>query len=114
MSTEQKDLEENALASRLSRTWDRFKQGKLISYRMMALIIIAVTAIGLTWYILRERAREASRVWFELESANTLTSLEEYSKSHPNTQAGKVAPLHIARPRHGPHGIEALAARDPA
>jgi hypothetical protein len=113
MSTEQKDLEENALASRLTRTWDRFKQGKLISYRMMALLIIAITAIGLTWYILRERAREASKVWIELESATTITSLEEYSSGHPNTKAGKVAKLHIARTWLGPEGIDSLGARDP-
>lgn len=113
MSTEQKDLEENALASRLTRTWERFKQGKLISYRMMAFLIIAVTAIGLTWYILRERAREASRIWYELESLNTVSSLEEFSKEHPNTKAGKVARLQVARRWLGPEGIDMLGANDP-
>jgi hypothetical protein len=113
MSTEQKDLEENALASRLSRTWEKFKQGRLISYRMMALLIIAVAAIGLTWYILRERAKEASRVWFELESVNTLSSLEEFSTAHPNTKAARIARMNVARIKLGPDGIEALAARDP-
>ena len=113
MSTEQKDLEQNALASRLSRNWEKFKQGQLISYRMMAFLIIAVTAIGLTWYILRERAREASRVWYELEGVNTVSALEEFSKNHSNSKAGKVARLHWARTLLGPEGIEALAARDP-
>lgn len=113
MSTEQKDLEENALASRLSRGWDKFKQGKLISYRMMALILVAVTAIGLTWYILRERTKQASKLWFQLESVSTLSSLEEFAKEHPNTKAGRVARLHVARTLLGPDGIELLAARDP-
>lgn len=112
MSTEQKDLEDNALANRLTRTWGRFKSGQLISYRMMALLIIAVTGIGLTWYILRERSKEASRVWVELESATTVTLLEEFSGGHPNGTAGKIAKLHIARTLLGPEGIEALAARD--
>src|SRR5262245_31522942 len=113
MSTEQKDLEENALASRLTRTWEKFKQGKLISYRMMAFLIIAVTAIGLTWYILRERAREASRVWYELESLNTVSALDEFIKEHPNTKAGKVARLQVARRWLGPDGIDMLGVRDP-
>lgn len=113
MSTEQKDLEQNALASRITSTWDRFKQGKLISYRMMALLIIAVTAIGLTWYILRERAKTSSRVWVELESATTVTLLEEYEKGHADNKAGKIARLHIARTLLGPEGIGSLGSRDP-
>ena len=77
MNTEQKDLESNALAARLSRTWERFKQGKLISYPMMAVLLLVVTGLGLWWWIARERVKEASKTWVELEGANTVSALED-------------------------------------
>ena len=84
MSTEQKHehkerLETNALGERLVRGWDQFKQGKLISYRMMAVILLVATAIGLTIYIWIGKISERSRLWMELDNANSLTSLEEFA-----------------------------------
>ena len=113
MSTEQKDLESNALAARLGRGWEKFKQGKLISYPMMAVLLLVVTGLGLWWWIARERVKEASKTWVELEGANTVSALEEYAKSHPNSKAGRVARLDEARYRLGPEGIDLLASRDP-
>ena len=91
MSTEQKDLESNALAARLSRGWEKFKQGKLISYPMMAVLLLLVAGLGLWWWISHERVKAASKVWLELEGANTVSALEEYSKTHANSKAGRVA-----------------------
>ena len=60
MSTEQKDLEQNALASGLTRAWANFKQGKLISYKVMALLLIVAAALFLWWYIAAERKKAES------------------------------------------------------
>jgi hypothetical protein len=113
MSTEQKDLEQNALAARLSRGWERFKQGKLISYPMMAVLLVAVTGLGLYFWISSERKKAASALWTEMESLTTVSALEEFADKHADKPVARIARLHIARTLLGPEGIEALAARVP-
>jgi hypothetical protein len=95
MSTEQKD--QNALAARLSGFWDNFRQGKIISYKWMAILLIAVSAIGVTWYIISERRSAASLRWMEEAEANTRDTQEEISKKYPGTIQDKLARLQIAR-----------------
>ncbi|MDB5313453.1 MAG: hypothetical protein JWO38_7655 [Gemmataceae bacterium] len=113
MSTEHKnELETNALADRLGRGWEQFKQGKLISYRVMALILLLGTAIGVYFYIRAEQVTAASKAWIELEGANSVSSLEAFPKDHPNTSAAKVAQLQLARYLLGPDGIEKLTSRE--
>lgn len=102
-------IETNALGKTLITGWDKFKAGQLISYRWMGIILIAITAIGLTWYILSERAAEGSRRWVELESANSRTALEKFAEQNPDTLVGQVAQLDLARVLLGPDGIERLA-----
>jgi hypothetical protein len=113
MSTEQKDLEQNALASRLSRGWEKFKQGKLISYPMMAVLLVVVTGIGLYFWISSERKKAASALWTEMESLTTVTALEEFAERNADKPVARVARLHAARTLAGPEGIELLAARVP-
>lgn len=110
----QKDLEQNALAAKLTTGWDKFKKGQLVSYRVMAISLIAVTAIGLFFYIRSGKRSEASAQWAELEGANSLDLLDEYAKKRPNTASGNVAQLHAARYKLGNVGIEALGTRDAA
>lgn len=123
MSTEQQQqphqhkkehLETNALGERLARSWDQFKQGKLIGYRWMAVILLVGTAIGLTIYILAERKKVRSQEWLDLEGASSLTALEDFAKNHPNTTPGKMADLARARVLLGPDGISKLVAKDEA
>jgi hypothetical protein len=95
MSTEQKD--QNALAARLSGFWDNFRQGKIISYKWMAILLIAVSAIGVTWYIISERRAGASLRWMDEAEANTREAQEDISKKYPGTIQDKLARLQIAR-----------------
>jgi hypothetical protein len=109
MSTEhKKDAETTVLAEKLTTGWEQFKQGKLIGYKWMALILLAVTAIGLFLYIRTGQVAETSKVWVELDGASTIPALEEFAKKNPNTTAAKVADLHVARYQLGPDGIEKL------
>ena len=110
----QKELEKNVLAERLTTGWDKFKKGKLVSYRVMALSLIAVTAIGLFFYIRSGKRADVSSQWTELESANTLDTLDEFAKKHPNTTTGNVALLHAARYKLARVGIDELTTRDAA
>lgn len=115
MSTEQqKDLETNTLADWLGRTWTRFKQGKLISYPVMALLLILAAGVGLWLYIRSERAATASQAWISLEGATTDKALEEVAARFPDSTAARVAELHRARNLLGPEGIDRLVTGDPA
>lgn len=116
MSTEQHDkserLETNALADWLGRTWTRFKQGKLVSYPVMALVLLAVAGVALFAYIWSERAAVASQAWVALEGATTDKALEEVAARYPDSTAARVADLIRARNLLGPEGIDRLATRD--
>ena len=110
MSTEQKnDPETSLLAEKLTTGWAQFKQGKLIGYRWMALILLTVTGIGLYLYIRAERAIGESKTWYDLEGRNTLSSLKDFAKDNPNSMSGKVAEFHIARVLLGPDGITKIS-----
>jgi hypothetical protein len=108
-------LQTNALGESLIGGWQKFKAGQLISYKWMGIILIAITAIGLTTYILLEKASERSKLWVELEAANSRTALEKFAEENPNTVAGNIAQLNLARYLVGPDGMDKLpTARDEA
>src|SRR4051794_2831976 len=104
--SEQKELEQNALASRLGRIWTNFKQGKLISYKVMAILLLVVAGVGLWWYIAAERKKAASRLWMDFDEAYTVEKLEELAKKDPQAVTARLAQLAIARSQLGPEGIE--------
>jgi hypothetical protein len=107
--------ETTALGTTLISNWGKFKQGKLISYKMMGIILVAGTAIGLLIYIWAEKRSLSSKYWMELEGANSLASLEDFSKAHGDSTVGRVAELDRARVLLGPEGIDKLPqARDEA
>jgi hypothetical protein len=105
--------EPNALARALTGGWEKFKQGKLLSYPMMALILLIVTGIGLTWWIVRERRGAESARWTKFDGLSSISSLEEFVKENPDTKQAKLANLEIARAQLGQEGIEKLNALDP-
>lgn len=102
--------EPNALASSLTGGWDKFKQGKLISYPLMALILVVVAGIGVTVYITRANRKAESAKWVELTSLNSVKGLEEFATNNPGTVQGRLAALDVARVQLGPEGIELFAA----
>jgi hypothetical protein len=108
-------LETNALGERLVRGWGQFKQGQLISYRAMAVILLVVAAVGVGIYIWAEKAKTRSLAWLDLEGVNSDTGLKEFADAHPGTTVARVAELHRARHLLGPEGIDKLpTARDEA
>jgi hypothetical protein len=108
MSTEQKDLDQNALAARLNRFWGDFKRGRVVSYKLMGFLLLVVGIAGATWYIVHERRKAASTLWLSLEEATTDTALQVIIDNNPNTVQGRIARLELARNDLGEAGIEQL------
>jgi hypothetical protein len=106
MSTEQKDTEQNALAARLGRAWTNFKQGKLISYKMMAILLILVAGLGTWWYISSASKTATSQRWVDMESANTPGELEALIKREgADAVTARIAELQLARLHLGRTGL---------
>ncbi|VTR95478.1 unnamed protein product [Gemmata massiliana] len=104
--------EPNALAETLTGGWEKFKQGQLVSYRVMALTLVIVAAIGVTYYILVSNKKVESSKWVEWDSLASTASMEEYAKKNPNTTQARLATLEVARTQLGADGIERLSAQD--
>ena len=107
MSTEQKDTEQNALAARLGRVWTNFKQGKLISYKVMAILLIVVAVLGTWWYISSASKTAGSQRWVDMDAANTLGELEALVKREQGSNAvtAQIAELQLARSHLGRGGL---------
>ena len=106
MSTEQKPATEpkaepNALAATISASWEQFKQGKLLSYPMMAVVLLLIAGIGITVYIVGEKRKAESAKWTDLDSrySYSIKSLEEFAEKPENAGGiqAKLATLEIAR-----------------
>jgi hypothetical protein len=122
MSTEQKPAtptppapqpkpEPNALAGGLSDAWDKFRSGQLLSYPMMAVLLLVVAGVGGGWWFLHERGKATSARWTGLETKSSVADLEEYAKANPNTIQARLANLEIARIHLGPEGIDRMFVR---
>lgn len=105
--------EPNALAQALTGGWEKFKQGQLISYPLMALVLLLVTGVGVTWWIVREKRAADSAKWVELDATTGTAALEEFAKKYPDTRQARIANLEIARAQLGPDGIDKLTAANP-
>ncbi len=105
--------EPNALATTLTGGWEQFKQGQLISYKLMALILLVVAGIGTWVYISRSNQKTDSARWTEWDSLASVSSAEEFAKKNPNTSQARLAMLDVARTQLGPDGIDRFAAPDP-
>lgn len=110
MSAEQKDIEQNALATKLTGAWTDFKQGKLLSYKLMGVLLLVVVGLALWWYIANERRKVASAKWVKFDEANSVSQLEEIAKEDPKLTVGRVAELAVARSLLGAEGIDQLVA----
>lgn len=95
------------VAERLGSVWNDFKSGKLVSYRLMAILLVLIAAGGLGAYLWTEGRTADSAKWMTLEDANTMEKLDEIIKNSPDTPYGRAARLHRARVKNGPQGIEA-------
>lgn len=105
--------EPNALASALAGSWEQLKQGQLIGYRLMAVVLLVAAGIGTALYISSSNRKVASAKWTELESLASVPALTEYVEKNPNTPQARIASLDLARAQLGPDGIDRFAAPDP-
>ena len=112
MGTESKDAEQNALAARLGRVWTNFKEGKLISYKMMAFLLIVVAVLGTWIYISSESRQATSQMGLEFDAANTATKLEEFIKQQQerdkDSLLARYAQLQLACANLGRQGLSQL------
>jgi len=115
MSQEPRSVDSADTWERLSDLWQRFTQGKIISYRWMAAIVILLTVAVVTWYILSERRAANSARWLELAQASSLESLKRLTEDnrYATTTPGKVARLQWARSLLGDQGLELLQLSQP-
>ena len=102
----------NAAAVRLNAFWLNFKQGKVIGYKMMGLLLILIVTAGCIIYILHEKSKAESALWRDFLQTDSETDAQELSKKNPNTIQDRLARLQIARYQLGPAGIEQLAASE--
>lgn len=105
------ELERNELAAGVQTLVEKAKSGKLISPRVLGIVVVAVLVLGLWWYLASSGQSAASQQWKELDRVTTRTELEEYAKTHANTPAGQIARLQLARIKMGPDGLGKLNQR---
>lgn len=114
MSTEsQSPTETTTPGAAFKAGWTRFKRGEILSYRAMALLLIAVSGLVVVWFMWLQSGVVDSKIWLELESASTQEELENIAKTHSDKMAGKLAEMHIARYQLGPEGIDQLVTGEP-
>lgn len=103
----------NAVAVRINQFWTNFKQGKIISYKLMGLILLLLVVTGTIIYISYETVHANSALWRAFVEADSLASAEELSKNNPNSLPDRLARLQVARYQLGVAGIEQLGATRP-
>lgn len=97
----------------IKATWQRFKRGELVSYRVMAVILVLLAGLGIFWYMSIQGNVAGSKQWLDLELAATPEDLEKVITDYPNTMPAKLAEFHLARIRLAPEGIDRLVTGDP-
>lgn len=102
-------VQPNPLGEKLSSVWHDFAGGKIISYKVMAGILIVAAIIGVYLYITTTGRTADSAKWVALEKAGTVKDLEDLSKNYPNSTVARIARLHLARLKLGQSGIDALS-----
>lgn len=108
LNQQEAKTEPNALAAAIGGAWDRFKQGKLLSYSTMALLLVFTAAIGVTVWVVGERRKGDSGKWVALDGTSGVKGLEEFASANPNTKQARLAALEVARSQLGPEGIDRL------
>jgi hypothetical protein len=108
---ERKDLETNALARGVGTLVDRAKSGRW-NYRLIGLVLLVVLVGGSAWYLWSVSQRGTSQQWTDLARANTQVDLKKVADDHPDSTAGRVARLQLARIQLGPEGIAQLSDRN--
>ncbi|HSQ54616.1 MAG TPA: hypothetical protein VLM40_02640, partial [Gemmata sp.] len=106
MNTEHKDSDQNALGAKLGQIWTEFKQGKIISYRMMAIVLILFAVLAGWWYFSSASRKATSQRWVEFDSANSEKMLSDLANQDKDSLLARIAELQIARAQLGRDGLD--------
>lgn len=99
--------EGEGIGDRLGRGWERFKHGKVISYKWMALILLLVAGVGVGLYIRAEMRAAESGKWFTLSEQDTPDKLKQFAAQYPGTVQARSANFSRMKVLLNPQGIEA-------
>ncbi len=88
--------------------WQKFKRGELLSYKVMAVVLLIATGVGLLVYMRSQGEVGESKMWLDLELAVTPQDLEKIMTDYPKTVPAQLAEFHLARIKLGPEGIDQL------
>ena len=105
-----KSAEPTMLAAGLKSSWQRFKAGQLLSYRLMAVLLLVAAGLGLWWYVSYQRRTSDSALNSELEKLSSVAQFEAFVAAHPNTRQATYARLQVARANLTRFGIQELTA----
>jgi hypothetical protein len=94
-------------------TWQKFKRGELVSYRVMAVMLIFLAGLGFFWYMSIQGQVGESKQWLDLELASSPEELEKITTEYPKSVPAQLAEFHLARIRLAPEGIDRLVTGDP-
>jgi predicted negative regulator of RcsB-dependent stress response len=93
-----KDLQTNVLADRLGRLLRNAKEGPSRQVLVIWGVVLLAAAIGLGWwYFSRHSEQENSAENRDLQEATTRDDYKKIADAHPNTPAGRMARLQLAR-----------------
>jgi hypothetical protein len=112
---EQSRLETNDLAAGAAAFLDRAKSGRLVSPKLLGVVLAVAVLGGVWWYVSTSNTRSASASWAsfaDIARTGGAASLEEYIKAGGNDTPGRLARLELARIKLGPDGIVKLSLRD--
>jgi len=93
-----KELQTNVLADRLGRFLRNAKEGPSRQVLVIWGAVLLAAAIGLGWwYFSRHSEQENSAENRDLQEATTRDDYKKIADAHPNTPAGRMARLQLAR-----------------
>ena len=107
--------EPSTLGLWLSNTWTKFKEGRLLSYPMMAALLLVATAVGFGLWFYFEHDKTQSARWVEWDGLATTSELNKFAEeaANQNTIQAKLARMEVARRQLGEEGIDRLTSPDP-
>lgn len=93
--------------------WQKFKRGELVSYRVMAVLLIFGAGLVFFLYMTSQSHISDSKKWLDLELASTPEDLEKISTEYRDSVPAQLAEFHLARIRLAPEGMGRLVTGDP-
>jgi hypothetical protein len=94
---ERKQLERNELARRLNTAWQGLSSNSTTVTIIWSVILIGLVALIGYRYYARSSAETRSELWSRLDRSADVAELENIIKTHPNTEAGRIAKFHLSR-----------------